>query len=355
MTRGSLGDVVDRRDLRNADAGDDARRADRSGTDAHLHAVRACVDQRLGRFAGRDVARDHLELAREARDARNHLDHAARVPVRGVDDEHVDAGGDQRLCTLRRVRPDAHSGADAQTTLRILRRLRELDALLDVLDGDQAADASCRVDDRQLLDAVAVQQLLGLRERRADRSGDEIARRHQRRHRLRVVLLEAQVAVREDADELVVVGDRHAGDVVALHQRDRIRHERVGRQRHGLDDHPGLGALHLVDLGDLRCDRHVALDDPDPTFARERDRHARLGDGVHRRRDDGNLEHDRPRQPRCGRDVVRENGGLRGHEEDVVEGEPFLRELRRQGAFQGVEPQILDVHPGKVPVPADEG
>ena len=52
-------------------------------------------------------------------------------------------------------------------------------------------------------------------------------RRHQRGDRLRDVALEAEVAVREDADEAtVVVGDRDAGDVVALHQR-RARRRRA--------------------------------------------------------------------------------------------------------------------------------
>ena len=126
-----------------------------------------------------------LELARQALDPRDHLDHAARVAVRRVDDEHVDAGRDQRLGALARVRADADRGADAQPARRVLGRARELDPLLDVLDRDQALEDAVRVDDRQLLDPVAVQQLLGLVERRPDRRGDEAARRHQRRDRLR--------------------------------------------------------------------------------------------------------------------------------------------------------------------------
>ena len=73
---------------------------------------------------------DHLEVAGQAGDARDHLEHAARVAVRGVDDEHVGARGDQRLRALDGVGADADRGADAQTALRVLRRLRELDALL---------------------------------------------------------------------------------------------------------------------------------------------------------------------------------------------------------------------------------
>ena len=128
-----------------------------------------------------------------------------------------------------------------------------------------------------------------------------------------------------------LVGDRHARHLVVGHQHERVADERVGRQRHRLDDHPGLRALHLVDLGDLVLDREVAVDDADAALARERDREPRLGDRVHRRRDDRDAELDRARQPRARRDVVRQHARLGRHEEDVVEGEAFLGELPVQG------------------------
>ena len=148
------------------------------------------------------------------------------MTVRRVDDEHVDLGVDERGRALERVGPDADRRADPEPTLVVLRRVRVLDLLRDVLDGDEALEAPVVVDDRQLLDLVAVEDRLGLLERRADRRGDEVAARHQRGDRLRGVGLEAEVAVREDADEdAVVVGDRHAGDPVALHQLERVGDE----------------------------------------------------------------------------------------------------------------------------------
>ena len=54
------GDVGDGGDLRHADTGDDARRADRARTDADLHAIGARLDQRQRRFGGDDVAADDL-------------------------------------------------------------------------------------------------------------------------------------------------------------------------------------------------------------------------------------------------------------------------------------------------------
>ena len=249
--------------------------------------------------------------------------------MRGVDDEHVDLGGDQRARALERVRADADGRADPQPPLLVLRRERVLDPLADVLDGDQPAQPAVRVDDRQLLDPVAVQDRVRLVERRPDRRGDEVAARHQLGDRLPRVGAEAQVAVREDADEHArVVDDRDPRDLVAGHQLERVRDERVRPQRHRLDDHPRLRALDLVDLGDLILDREVAVDDPDPACARQRNREPRLGDRVHRRGDDRDLERDRAGEAGGRADVVRQHGRLGREQEDVVEGEALLAELR---------------------------
>ena len=122
--------------------------------------------------------------------------------MRGVDDEHVDLGADERLGALERVRADADRGADAQPALLVLRRERELDPLLDVLDRDQALEPAVRVDDRQLLDLVPVQDLVRLVERRPDRRGDEVRASSSAPRRAGATFdLEAEVAVGEDADE----------------------------------------------------------------------------------------------------------------------------------------------------------
>ena len=62
----------------------------------------------------------------------------------------------------------------------------------------------------------------------------------------------AQVAVGEDAHQAVgVVGDRDARDVEVGHQVEGLGHPVVRAQRDRVGDHPGLGALHPVDLGGL--------------------------------------------------------------------------------------------------------
>ena len=54
-------------------------------------------------FGGRDVAGDEVDVREAAAERRDHVEHALRVAVRGVDDQHVHVGGDQRLGALHRV------------------------------------------------------------------------------------------------------------------------------------------------------------------------------------------------------------------------------------------------------------
>ena len=108
------------------------------------------------------------------------------------------------------------------------------------------------------------------------------------------VLDEAQVAVGEQAHEVAGrIGDGHARDVVAGHHRQGFGHQRLGGERHRVDDHARLAALDLVDLGHLVVDGEVAVDDADAAGAGQRDGERGLGDGVHGRRDDRYGQFDR--------------------------------------------------------------
>ena len=137
--------------------------------------------------------------------------------------------------------------------------------------------------------------------------------------------LEAQIAVGQDADQpaflAAVLGDRHAGDAVLLHQLERFV-DPVGRgERDRIDDHAALRPLHAIDFRRLLLDRQVLVDDAEAAVLRHRDRQPRLGDGVHRRADERHVQPDVAREPGADVDLVGQHRRVLRHEQDVVEGQ----------------------------------
>jgi hypothetical protein len=242
------------------------------------------------------------------------------VPVRGVDHQHVDAGVDQRARTAQEVATRSHRRRHAQAPVPVLVGRRVLPPLVDVLDRDQPAQRARVVDHRQLLDAMTAHDCLRLIQRRAGRGGHQPLARHRVAQRAVERALELQVAVRDDADDPPVAVDHgHPRDPEALHQRHRLAQRGVGGERDRVEDHPALGALHAVDLRRLAVDRHVLVQHPDAARARHGDRHLALGDGVHRRRHQRDVERDAAREARRGVDVLRVDLGVPRREQDVVE------------------------------------
>ncbi len=92
-----------------------------------------------------------------------------------------------------------------------------------------------------------------------------------------------------------------------------------------VDDHPGLGLLHLGDLERLFFDGHVLVDDAEPPLARHADGRRGLGHGVHRGRQDGNGKGDVRGQVRADIHVLGGDLALGGHEQDIVEREGFAQ------------------------------
>ena len=207
--------IHDGGELGYADTGDHARGADRSRADADLDRVRAGVDQRLGAFAGRDVAGNHLHRVRQALDACDGVEHRARMAVRGVDDHEVNARRDQPGGAIEALVADGGRGGDAQAPLFILAGVRIGHRLLDVLHRDQPDAAVLVVDHEQLFDPVLMEQALGIGLSNALAHGDEPLLGHQLGNLLARVGGESHVAVGENADELA-----GAAVAAALHHRD---------------------------------------------------------------------------------------------------------------------------------------
>ena len=249
------------------------------------------------------------------------------MAVRGVDHDEVDAGLDQPLGALIALVADRGGGGDAQAALLVLAGIRIGDRLLDVLDRDQADAAVLVVDHQELLDAVLVQQALGLLLADALAHRDQLVLGHQLGDRLARVGGEAHVAVGEDADELAglavaaALHHRDAGDAVRLHQLERVGERRVGLDGERVHHHAGFEFLHLPHLRGLLVRLQVAVDDADAAGLRHGDRHLGLGHRVHGRGDDRDVERDFAGDAAADIDVGRQQFGQAGLDQHVVEGQ----------------------------------
>jgi len=316
------GGLIDRGDLGDADTGDHPRRADRARPDTDLDAIHPGVDERAGGFVGGDVSADDVDIAggHLSLEPLDELHLCPGMTMRGIDHQTVDALLDDGHRALPGVAEDADRGTDAQASLRILAGLRVLVGLHEVLEGDQATQASGVVDQRQLLDLVLGQQRERIVRLDANRCGDQRHLGHDLADQSGGVALEAHVTVGDDAEQHHGrVDHRNAADAVGGTQFIGLAQGGVRADGDRLVDHAGLGALHLVDHAGLVVDRQVAVQDAQTALAGHRDGHPLLGDGVHRGRQERHIEGDVAAQPSIRPDLARDDIRFPGLQQDVVE------------------------------------
>ena len=85
---------------------------------------------------------------------------------------------------------------------------------------------------------------------------------------------------------------------------ERVGQRGVGKDGDRIDHHAALEALDLAHLLGLIGGLEIAVDDADPARLRHGDGEPRLGDGVHRRGDDRQVEADRAGELRGDVDVA---------------------------------------------------
>jgi hypothetical protein len=186
------------------------------------------------------------------------------------------------------------------------------------------------VDHQHLLNAVLVQQVLNLVLLGAFLHSDQaLLRRHDFGNRRIHAGLETQIPAGHDTHQIHTIDHRHAGDVVGAGDGQHLANAGVRRDGHRIGDNPAFVLLDQAHLLGLGLDAHVLVNDPDAAFLGHGDSEARLGDRVHGRRDQRNIEGDAPGQT-CGEiHILGQHRGMGGQQEDVVEGEGFLYDAHR--------------------------
>ena len=156
----------------------------------------------------------------------------------------------------------------------------------------------------------------------AERHGGEVLGRHQFADRLPGVLREADVSVGEYAAEPPRgVGHRNPADAVGGHDRLRLAERSVGQNGDRIDHHAALVTLDRAHRGGLLIHLHIAVEHPDAAQLRHRDRHVRLGHGVHRGADHRDIEADRAGEPGGGVRHRRQDRALGRTQQHIVEGQ----------------------------------
>ena len=335
---GFLGAVHHRRQLRHANAGDDAGGADRSGADAHLDAVRARIDQRARGLGGGNVAGDHLHRVGQLLHALHRAADLAIVAVRGIDDQQVEFGIDQRGSALESLVAHRRCGRDAKTPGGILGGVGVSNRLFDVLDGHQPDTAVIAIDHQQLFDPPLMEQPPRLFLADAGLHRRQIFVSHQLGDRLMGVFGKAHVAVRVDADQPPArLGHGDAADLVAIHQRLSIGQRRIRRDRDRIDHHAAFIPLDLANRVALFQHGHVAMKHADPAQLRHDDRHVGLGHRVHCGGKDRNVEGYAAAQSRADVRLAGKHVRFRRLQEHVVESkaEPDVHETPDPGCEGG--------------------
>ena len=92
----------------------------------------------------------------------------------------------------------------------------------------------------------------------------------------------------------------------------------------GVHHHAAFEFLDLPNLVGLRLGFEVLVDDADTSGLRHGDRHTSLGNGIHRRRHERDVELDGPGEARPRIGLAGQDGRGGGLQEDVIEGERFL-------------------------------
>ena len=153
---------------------------------------------------------------------------------------------------------------------------------LDILDRDQAAQFKRFIDDHDALEAVLVHQALRFGQFGAILDVDKLfARRHFCAHFCIEVFFEAQIAIRDDTEQLLAFNDRKAADAMQFRQGDDVADTHGRRYRDRVAHDAGFETLDLGDFAGLLFRGEVLVNDANATLLRHGDSESGFRDGIH--------------------------------------------------------------------------
>ena len=218
------------------------------------------------------------------------------VAVGAVHHDHIHVVMQQRRHTLHVV--NTHCGSDPQTPAGVLATVGELARALDVAHGHQPGQLAAAVYQQELLDLGGVEDALGVIQRGLRVGGDQVFLGHHVADGQLPGLEELQIPPGDDAHHApVVLDDGHTRDVVQLHHLPGMADRLLPAEGDRIENDAAFAAFHLANLAALVLDAEVLVDDADAAFLGQSNGQSRLGDRVHRGRDQGDVHGDPPGEP----------------------------------------------------------
>ncbi len=152
-----LGNIGNRRHLRNTHSGDNPSCADGSRANANLNGIRTRVDQRPGSICCCNIAGDNIYRGEHLLNLSDPAQHATRMPVRGVYNNRIHTGLHQAFATFRGIPTCTYRSGNAQPPKLIFTGLGKLGLLLDIHDRNQPFEVEVLINQQYFFNTVLVQ------------------------------------------------------------------------------------------------------------------------------------------------------------------------------------------------------
>ena len=240
----------------------------------------------------------------------------------GIDKDDIGAGLDERLHSRLPVWTGTHRGTNPQPPHPVLARVRILFPLLYILDGYEPLEIAPPVNHRELLDPVAVENLLRLLDGCAGRDRNHLPC-HDLGDLLGEVIFKLQIPVGENPYELPTSYNRQPRYVPLLLDPNGVRKALIGAEGQRFKNDTALKLLHLCHLGSLLIHREVLVYHAEPPLLRQRYSHPGFSHCIHCRAEDGDLEGNRTGKACRYVDIPGVNTRKGGCEEHIIKGEPL--------------------------------
>ena len=198
----------------------------------------------------------------------------------------------QRVYAVHIIGCDTYAGSTAKMTFGIFVGIGEIVQFGDIFIGHQAYQLTLFVNHRQFLHFMSLECIHhGPVVRSAD--SDEVLAGHHLADSAAHVCLEAQVAVRDDTHQhMVLVHHGNTAYMIVVHHPQRIAYRLVAGDGQRVGYHAVLRTLDATHLSGLLGDGHVLVNDTDTSFTGNGNRHRRFGHGIHRGADHGDVQRD---------------------------------------------------------------